>query len=84
LEKDQVQVVNFNGVAGDNFQLYFRQQAPTFVVPIAGLVPGLQGAPVGGLTNEQTWYRYHIAVAGRMAPTTATTRSHIVGLVQAT
>jgi len=64
--------------------LYYRQQAPNFVVPIAGLVQNLQGAPVAGWTNDDTWSRYHIAIAGRVAPTTAATRSHVMGLVQAT
>ncbi len=80
-EKDQVQVQNFNDVVGDNFNLFYLQQAANFIVPETNAIPGLQGAPVAGLTNQQTWTKYHLAIAGAVAPTN-TTMANIVGVVQ--
>jgi hypothetical protein len=33
IQKDQVFVYNYNGVAGDNFQLFYLEQSPGFVLP---------------------------------------------------
>jgi PKD repeat protein len=79
ISPDTVYVYDYNGVAGDNFQVYYAEQAATYVVPQT--TSSLTGAPVGGLTNQQTWVRYGIAIAGAVAPADATTRTGIVGLV---
>jgi PKD repeat protein len=79
---DQVMVYNYNGVAGDNFQLYYVEQAADYVVP-ASNDDGLVGAPVDGMTNQQLWDLYGMAVAGAVAPSDATTRDGIQGLVRA-
>jgi PKD repeat protein len=82
---DQVLVYNYNGVTGDNFQVYYTQQAASFIVPQTVLnsngTPKLEGAPVAGLTNAQTWALYGVAIAGAVAPSTATTMNNINGLV---
>jgi hypothetical protein len=39
------------------------------------------GAPAAGLTNAQCWARYGVAIAGAVAPSTATSRADIAGLV---
>jgi hypothetical protein len=39
------------------------------------------GSPQAGLTNQQLWDAYGIAVAGAVAPSSATTRNGIGGLV---
>jgi hypothetical protein len=66
---------------GDNFQVFYTQQAPTFVVPVSIFNPdgsrNLIGAPVAGLTNAQSWAQYHVAVAGSVA-TCSTTRNMII------
>ncbi|MCI0459249.1 MAG: G8 domain-containing protein [Gemmataceae bacterium] len=80
LEKDEVFVYNYNGVTGDNFQLYYTQQHPDFIVPVP--TGTSTGAPEAGLTNEQAWARYGIAIAGAVAPRTATTRTGITGLIR--
>jgi len=91
---DQVYVYNYNGVVGDNFQVYYPQQAADYVLPQTtyyiprhtnpdypdGVVQVL-GSPVAGLTNAQAWQQYGIAFAGAVAPANATTRSDILGLV---
>ena len=74
----KVYVYDYDGTPGDNFQLYFSDQAANVVVPVStGL---FQGAPVAGLTNAQLWAQYGIAVGGAVAPSTAKTRPGINGL----
>jgi hypothetical protein len=82
---DQVFVENYNGTSGDNFQVFYTQQAATFIVPqeIPNTIGSytVTGAPVAGLTNAQAWAQYGIAIAGAVAPADATTMSNINGLV---
>ncbi len=82
---DRVFVYDFNGVAGDDFRLYYAEQAATAILPQTitrsdGLVQVL-GAPVAGLTNQQAWTQYGIATAGEIAPASVTTRPELGGLV---
>src|SRR5207248_4022269 len=86
VQKDQVYVYGYNGVSTDNFRVYYTQQAADFVVPQTQLnswdgSPRLVGAPVAGLTNAQAWATYNVAIAGSVAPSAATTRAGIGGLV---
>lgn len=83
---DQVFVTNYNQTPGDNFRVYYTQQAANYIVPQTVMNPTVPsphvvGSPVAGLTNAQTWAQYGIAIAGAVAPATATTRPGIVGLV---
>ena len=78
---DQVFVYNYDGVAGDNFQVYYTEQAASYVMPQTGSMNGLIASPVSGLTNQQNWTTYGIAIAGAVAPSNATTVSYINGLV---
>ncbi len=87
VQQDQVLVYDYNQVAGDDFQVYYLQQAADFVVPQSsmypnGISPMIIGAPVAGLTNAETWSMYGIAIAGAVAPSTSTQRSDIVGLIE--
>lgn len=86
IQLDQVFVYNYNGVAGDNFQVYYAAQAAGFIIPQTVLnadgTPRVLGAPTAGLTNQQAWDLHHIAIAGAVAPLTATTMTGINGLVQ--
>jgi len=76
IKEDKVFVTDYNGVTGDNFQLFYQEQAPTYVVPQSA--DGLTGAPVAGLTNAQLWAQYHLAIAGSVAPC-STTRPLVQG-----
>ena len=83
---DQVFVYDYNRIAGRNFQVYYNEQAPTFVVPQTiynsdGTV-AVQGSPQAGLTNQQNWDLYGIAIAGAIVPADATTMIDIHGLVR--
>jgi hypothetical protein len=78
---DEIMIQDHNGVAGDNFQVFYTQQAPTFVVPASIFNSDgsrkVIGAPVAGLTNAQAWSQYQVAVAGSVA-TCSTTRTTVV------
>jgi hypothetical protein len=58
-------------VAGDNFRVYYFEQAADYVVPETGALstdanhPSL-GAPVAGLTNDQAMQLYGIAIGGEV------------------
>jgi uncharacterized repeat protein (TIGR01451 family) len=83
IQKDQVLVYNYNGVTGDNFQVFYTQQAANFVIPQSGQYPSgyVLGAPTSGLTNQEAWDQDAIAIAGAVAPSSATNRNGIDGLV---
>jgi hypothetical protein len=74
-------VYGYGGVAGDDFQVYYWQQAPEYVVPQTDDGARFAGAPEAGLTNAQAWAEYGIAIAGAVAPATAQPRDGIDGLV---
>jgi hypothetical protein len=82
---DQVYVYNYNNVTGDNFQVYFAGQAANAIYQQSSYDSGgailVLASPVAGLTNQQTWDQYGIALAGVVAPVTATTRGGVAGLV---
>jgi hypothetical protein len=81
---ETIAVADFNGVVGDDFRVYYIQQAASFVLPQSTYRNGAIfdfGSPVASLTNALAWNKYGIAVAGAMAPSTAHTRNGIVGLI---
>ena len=83
IQRHTVTVLNYNAQPGDDFNVFYTQQAPTFVVPQTIIQDGrpiVLGAPVAGLTNVQTWAQYGIAIAGAVAPC-AQTRAEIAGFV---
>lgn len=82
VEKDQTLVYDYNGIPGNNFQVFYKEQSADFVLPqtITEYVEAykksytrLEACPEGGLTNQQCWDKYGIAVAGEIAPCTDTT-----------
>ncbi|MCH8042336.1 MAG: fibronectin type III domain-containing protein [Planctomycetes bacterium] len=75
---DEIFVYDYNGVSGDDFQVFYLEQAPDFIVPQSTSLS--VGSPEAGLTNQQNWDTYGIAIAGAVAPTTAT-RAGIDGFV---
>jgi len=86
IQTNQVFVYDYNGVSGKNFQVYFKEQAPDYVLPQSTYDPGttqtrLTASPEAGLTNQQAWAKYQIALAGAIAPTTDTLDG-IVGYVR--
>lgn len=62
------------GYNGHDYAVYYSQQAASFIVPQSGATAtGPIAAPVAGLTNQQLWDMYGLAVAGEVAPGAATT-----------
>jgi hypothetical protein len=83
-----VRVYNYNRVAGDDFQVFYHEQAPSFVLPqtslsaLWGRDSHEVGSPAAGLTNAESWAFYGIAMGGMPAPAGASaSRSEISGLV---
>jgi parallel beta-helix repeat protein len=64
---NRIIVTDYNRT-GENFEVFQEEQEPSFVVPETGSIEGLVGAPAAGLTNQQTWARFGIAISGRIAP----------------
>jgi hypothetical protein len=77
----QIFVYDYDQVSGDNFQVYYTQQTASFIVPKSGSAYGLVASPASGLTNQQNWTTYGVAIAGALAPSTATAMAGIDGLV---
>lgn len=75
--KQTITVEGVNGTA-EAFQVFYAQQAPSFVVPQTS--GGFIGSPEAGLTNAQNWAKYGLAIAGAVAPCT-TTRVGYTGFV---
>src|SRR5207244_520113 len=87
-QTSSVFVYNYNQIAGDSFQVFYPEQAASYVMPqtdpslLSGTDDGFVGSPAQGLTNAQNWTRYGIATAGAVAPSNATaSRSDIKGLI---
>ena len=82
--RDRLLVYDYNGDPEDDFQVFFREQAPRATVPATGVDKAsrlaIKGCPKAGLTNQQCWKRYRIAVAGAVAPCTRG-RPRITGIV---
>lgn len=83
-----VRVYSYNQVPGDDFQVFYKEQAQGYVIPrtdpeILGLRDRAPiGSPSSGLTNAQNWSRHGLAVAGAVAPASAAlSRPEIDGLV---
>lgn len=80
-------VLDHNGVVGDNLRVYFSGQAPSAPAPAfrpkdPDAVPFDLGCPGGvALTNQQCWDQFHIATLMEVAPATTTLRADIGGLV---
>lgn len=69
-----VRVLDYNGVSGDNFEVFFKDQAPEAIIPKSQFNRGHRfstkflGAPEEGLTNAQSFQKHGIAVGGAPVP----------------
>jgi hypothetical protein len=79
IQTDTVEVYDFNGNSSDDFRVYYHEQAADYIVPVTG--DGHIGAPVAGLTNQEAWNLYGIAIAGGVAPSNCIVRPDVNGLV---
>lgn len=76
-QPDQLFLLGFQKMAGCDSQLFYDQQRPDRIMPGWGdqTFEGksyfrLWGAPESGLTNQQAWAKYRVALAGAVAPST--------------
>jgi hypothetical protein len=86
IQKDEIKVYDYNQQAGVNFQVYYDEQVPGFLVPqtifAADGKSSVKGSPESGLTNLQNWNKYGIAIARGVAPCNdAVSRPEINGVV---
>lgn len=68
---DRFMVQNFNQIPGNDFEIYYQEQSPSFVVPqtvTSSPNTSILGSPDAGLTNAQNWSTHGIAIAGAVAP----------------
>ena len=72
---ESVRVYGYNGVSGDDFQVFYVAQHPDRVVP---LIRGKLTPPEPSLTNRQSWEKYGITTAGELA-SCEDTREEILG-----
>lgn len=91
VQPSKVYVYDYNQFPGVNFQVFYREQAASYVLPttsqyalydfLYGEGPGVVGSPAAGLTNQQAWAQFGIAYAGAVAPAPeATQRPEIDGI----
>ncbi len=79
IQKDELLVYDYNGTAGDNFQVFRKEQKSDFIVPQTVYNPDGSkyhtASPAAGLTNAQNWAVYGIAISGAIAPCEDVSRS---------
>ena len=78
-----VYLYDYNGIPGNDFQVYYLEQHPDAIVPESTFKDGkprLLGSPVPDLTNTQTMAAYGLANAGAIGSCfDDTTRPEIKG-----
>ena len=71
VQENRVDVYDYNQITGNDFRVYFSEQAPGFTVPQSTFrsngSPLLIASPEAGLTNQQNWNKHNIAIAGQVA-----------------
>lgn len=77
---ESFRVVDYQGVEGDTFEMFFLSQHPDEILRQTDTIPGDIGSPEAGLTNQENWDKYGIATGGRVAPCLET-RENIAGYV---
>lgn len=87
-QRSIVRVFSYNQIAGDDFQVFYREQAASNLMPrtdpslLSGTGTGTVGLPVAGLSNAQGWGSYRLATAGGLLPAGASaSRGTINGLL---
>ncbi|MBA4065580.1 MAG: hypothetical protein C0501_18075 [Isosphaera sp.] len=66
---------------GQQLQLYYPEQAASFVPFVAGTAPAFVPAELLGKTNQELFDQYGLAIGGKPAPAGAAARDGITGLV---
>lgn len=86
--RSTVRVYDYNQEPGNNFQVYYREQSGGYILPQTDPIylidrfadsGGPLASPEAGLTNQQNWDKYRLAMAGKIAPCTNESDPEIVG-----
>lgn len=84
IQADQLLIYNHNGVAGKNYQVFYKEQHPDTILPQstynADNTTRITGSPEAGLTNQQNFNKYGIAAAGEIAPCSNATCSNALNI----
>ena len=69
VQSDRLIVKNYNGEVGNDFEVFYLEQRPDFIVPATEHIDVgyVTGSPEPGLTNAQAWALYGVAIAGSVA-----------------
>ncbi len=83
VQSDRLLLKNYHG-AGNDYQVFYNQQAASFIIPQTQLYSGtidplILACPVAGMTNQQSWSTYGLAVAGAVMPAGAAALPGISG-----
>ncbi len=85
IQLDQFLVYDYNGNPSDDFEVYYPEQVKSYVLPQSTWnsdgTTGRTASPEAGLTMQQNWNKYGIALAGKVAPDNAGSRAGVGGLV---
>jgi hypothetical protein len=69
---DYFYVYDHNGERGKNFQIFWKKQAPNYVIPertpLLDVTGRPRSCPTPGFTNQQCWDAHKVAYAGNVAP----------------
>ena len=79
--KDEIQVIDHDGVVGDSFRIFWDQQAPEFMLPLSQLPRFIASPGTTAMRNDEAWAQYGKAFAGSVMPATAHDRTGIVGKI---
>ena len=70
---NQIHVYDYQGQVGNNFRVFWKEQAPDHIVPWEGDIPDdpvftEYASPIAGLTNAQCWSQHGRAIGGEVSP----------------
>lgn len=79
---DELRVTDYQQLVGQNFDVFYTQQAPLFVMPATTFTSGgdtlLKACPAANLTNQQCRTQFGVSIAGEIT-TCSVTRPEITG-----
>jgi hypothetical protein len=78
----RIRVTAYQGVPGDNFEVYGASQEPTFLMPQTAA--GVTACPAAGMTNQQCRDTHGVSIFGEVTPATAVPRARVAGKVLST
>ncbi len=82
-ELSKTYIYNYNKQPGNDFQLFFKEQSPDYVMVAreypAGNLLANQNCPTVGLSNQQCWDQFGVATLNDVAPCEDASRIEIDG-----